>query len=284
MTLSQWRLKYIAELAALYPQCEAEALFYRTADYLWGMDRLHYSLDKDAGLPPEESEKISRIFERLSVGEPLQYITGEQVFFGRRFAVDPRVLIPRGETEELVALLLSGDDKGSLKLLDIGTGSGAIAVTLATERPGWQVKGMDISPGALDVAGENARRLDAAVDFVEADILDENRWAELGVYDIIVSNPPYVRESEKKTMHANVLEHEPQDALFVPDGDPLVFYRTIARFAGIGLAPGGKLYFEINEALGRETADMLAELGFRDVKIHQDINGRDRMAEARKND
>lgn len=284
MTLSQWHRKYIADLATLYPRCESESLFYRTVDYLWGMDRLHYSLDKDAGLPPEESEKISRIFERLSVGEPLQYITGEQVFFGRRFAVDPRVLIPRGETEELVALLLSGDDKGSLKLLDIGTGSGAIAVTLATERPGWQVKGMDISPGALDVAGENARRLDAAVDFVEADILDENRWAELGVYDIIVSNPPYVRESEKKTMHANVLEHEPQGALFVPDGDPLVFYRTIARFAKIGLAPGGKLYFEINEALGRETADMLAELGFRNVKIHQDINGRDRMAEARKND
>lgn len=283
MTLSQWRRKYI-DLSPLYSQCEAEGLFYRTADYLWGLDRLHYSLEKDRMLPPEESEKISRIFRELSAGEPLQYITGEQVFFGRRFAVDTRVLIPRGETEELVAFVLSAHGKEPLRLLDVGTGSGAIAVTLAAERPGWQVTAVDISPDALEVARNNAKDLGVAVDFIQTDILDESRWSGLGTYQAIVSNPPYVRESEKKAMHTNVLDHEPPGALFVPDADPLVFYRAIARFAKGALVPGGKLYFEINEALGLETAALLEGLGFEAVKIYQDINGRDRMAEARKND
>lgn len=284
MTLSQWRRKYIADLAFLYSQCEAESLFYRTVDFLWGMDRLHYSLDKDNELPPEESGKISRIFGELSAGRPLQYITGVQTFFGRDFSVDMRVLIPRGETEELAALLLSAHDKEPLSLLDVGTGSGAIAITLAAERPGWQVTAVDISPDALTVAGNNAKKLGASVDFVQADILDESRWGELGAYEVIVSNPPYVRESEKKAMHTNVLDHEPPGALFVPDADPLVFYRAIARFAKGALAPGGKLYFEINEALGPETTVLLEGLGFEEIKIHRDINGRDRMAEARKND
>ncbi len=284
MTFSQWRRKYIADLALLYSQCEAEGLFYRTVDSLWGMDRLHYSLNKDKELSAEESGKISRIFGELSAGRPLQYITGVQTFFGRDFSVDMRVLIPRGETEELAALLLSAHGKEPLRLLDIGTGSGAIAVTLAAERPGWQVTAMDISPDALEVARNNAKNLGAPVDFVQADILDESRWGELNVYEVIVSNPPYVRESEKKAMHTNVLNHEPPGALFVPDADPLVFYRTIARFAKGALAPGGKLYFEINEALGQETTALLEGLGFEEVKIHRDINGRDRMAEARKND
>lgn len=284
MTLSQWHRKYIEDLAFLYPRCEAEGLFYRTVDYLWGLDRLHYSLEKDRTLSPEESEKISWIFGELSTGRPLQYITGVQPFFGRDFSVDPRVLIPRGETEELAALLLSTYGKEPLRLLDIGTGSGAIAVTLAAERPGWQVTAMDISPDALEVAATNAKKLDAAVNFIQADILDENRWGELGTYQVIVSNPPYVRESEKKAMHTNVLDHEPPGALFVPDADPLVFYRAIARFAKGALVPGGRLYFEINEALGQETAALLEGLGFEEVKIHRDINGRDRMAEAQKND
>lgn len=284
MTLSQWHRKYIADLASLYPQCEAEGLFYRTVEYLWGLNRLHYSLQKDRILSPEESEKILWIFRELSDGRPLQYITGVQPFFGRDFLVDPRVLIPRGETEELVALLLSAHGKEPLRLLDIGTGSGAIAVTLAAERPGWQVTAVDISPDALEVAATNAKNLGVAVNFVQADILDESRWVEQGVYQVIVSNPPYVRESEKKAMHTNVLDHEPPGALFVPDADPLVFYRAIARFAKGALASGGRLYFEINEALGQETTALLEGLGFEEVKIHRDINGRDRMAEAQKND
>lgn len=282
MTLSQWHRKYIEDLALLYSQCEAEGLFYRTVDYLWGLDRLHYSLDKDRVLSPEETENISRIFGELSSGRPLQYITGVQTFFGRDFSVDPRVLIPRGETEELVALVLSDYAGEPLRLLDIGTGSGAIAVTLGAERPGWQVTAADISPDALEVAATNAKTLDAAVNFIQADILDERRWVELGVYEVIVSNPPYVRESEKKAMHTNVLDHEPPGALFVPDADPLVFYRAIARFAKGALVTGGKLYFEINEALGQETAALLEGSGFEEVKIYQDINGRDRMAGARK--
>lgn len=280
MTLAEWRKAYIERLSGLYPAREAEALFFHALQHALGIDRLHYTLQSAHELSQEQAERVEFVCRALQQGKPLQYITGEQVFYSRRFAVDGRVLIPRGETEELVALVLAENTFPSCRVLDIGTGSGAIAVTLAAERRGWQVEGWDISPDALDVARANAGSLGAQVSFRQADILDESTWPQSAPYDIVVSNPPYVLECERTSMHVNVLHHEPAGALFVPDDDPLLFYRAIARFARRNLVPGGRLYFEINRAFGGGTAQLLEEEGYSAVKVLQDINGCDRMVRA----
>lgn len=281
MNLSAWRKAYIEHLAQLYPAGEAEALFFRALQYALGIDRLHYTLQREYEPDAPQAESLRRICHDLRQGRPLQYITGEQWFYSRCFAVDARVLIPRGETEELVARILSENGPEASRVLDIGTGSGAIAVTLALERPQWEVAGWDISEEALQVAGGNARRLGARVDFRRADILDPQVGENApGPYDIVVSNPPYVLQSEREQMHVNVWRHEPSTALFVPDDDPLVFYRAIARFARGSLAAGGRLYFEINRAFGRQTAELLAREGYRAIEVWNDINGRQRMVRA----
>lgn len=283
MTPAQWRKEFISKLDGLYPACEAEGLFFRAAEHFLGLSRLRYSLEKDGDLPAEDSGRLAEVLERLGEGLPLQYLTGVQTFYGRDFAVDGRVLIPRGETEELVRWVLDrvpGED--GKRVLDVGTGSGAIAVSLAAERPRWSVSALDVSGEALEVARENAGRWAPQVTFIQGDILDEMVWDKLDVYDVMVSNPPYVRDSERAGMHVNVTEHEPSGALFVPDADPLKFYRAIGWCAVEKLTAGGYLFFEINEALGNETAGLLVGLGFSDVRVAKDINGRDRMVSARK--
>lgn len=280
MTLSQWRKEFVASLAGLYPPQEAQALFFRSVEHALGIGRLRYAMEKDRELSGEDSGRLRSIEDELLTGRPLQYIVGEQMFCGRRFSVDARVLIPRGETEELVDRVLRENAMRTARVLDVGTGSGAIAVSLALARPAWKVEALDVSPDALALARENARRLGAEVEFRQADILQEDAWTALGTYDMVVSNPPYVRESERAQMHDNVRRYEPPLALFVPDEDPLRFYRAIGRFALAGLAAGGRLYFEINRAFGRKTAELLTGLGFAEVEVFQDINGCDRMVRA----
>lgn len=246
------------------------------------MSRLDLALDHRKELSASEEKKFEDALLRLLKHEPIQYIIGETEFFGLKFKVNKNVLIPRPETEELVQWILK--DLESLKtqelsILDIGTGSGCIAISLAKKLPNARVSAIDISEGALEIARSNAKMNDVEIDFILQDIL---KSAELpGKYDLIVSNPPYVRELEKKEMHRNVLENEPEMALYVKDLEPLIFYQKITKLAETDLKLGGSLYFEINQYLGKETAEVLTESGFKPFS-GKDIFGNDRMLKGTK--
>ena len=210
----------------------------------------------------------------------MQYIEGRTLFLGREFWVAPGVLIPRPETEELVELMLK-EIPADARILDVGTGSGCIAISLAKELPDTLVTAWDVSPEALSVARANARKLQADVRFVECDVL-ACQVDEVGLYDVIVSNPPYVTEAEKADLEPNVLQWEPSLALFVPDDDPLRFYRRIAVLGRDMLADGGRLYFEINRAYGREMVEMLRAMGYVGVRVEKDLSQNDRFVIAEK--
>ena len=224
----------------------------------------------------DQEALLEDALKRLENGEPLQYVIGSTPFCGLTFKVDSRVLIPRPETAELVDWVAKdAGSKGSL--LDVGTGSGCIAVSLAHRLLGWKVQGWDISEGALEVARENSRLNGTEVEFRKVDILNASADSK---FDVIVSNPPYVMESEKAQMEDTVLEYEPHLALFVQDTDPLLFYKAIAEFGHRTLNTGGKLYFEINPLLVEEMKAMLMGAGYRDVQVRNDIFGKPRMIKA----
>lgn len=227
---------------------------------------------------PELHTRIDVILNRLKRYEPIQYITGETEFFGLPFFVNQSVLIPRPETEELVELILNENKKSGLSLLDIGTGSGAIAVALAKNMDRASVSAWDISHQALDVAVLNSKANSTDISFNRVDVLGD--YPTDKKYDIIVSNPPYVLDSEKEQMEQNVLEHEPHTALFVPDNNALLFYERIADIALNLLTPAGRVYFEVNQAKGAETVIMLEERGFTEVALFQDLSKKDRMIRA----
>ncbi|WP_418698720.1 peptide chain release factor N(5)-glutamine methyltransferase [Bacteroides sp.] len=239
-----------------------------------GQSTVDYYLGKDMILSPKEEKELESILSRLCNSEPIQYIQGTARFLGRTFRVSPGVLIPRPETEELVELMLK-DVSPSSRILDIGTGSGCIAVTLSKELPEAQVTAWDISEEALAIARSNNELLQASVRFALCDILTYQP-APSDRFDVIVSNPPYVMEAEKQDMERNVLDWEPFLALFVPDSDPLRFYRRIGELGLKMLAAGGKLYFEINRAFGEATVAMLRAQGYADACIRKDISGNDR--------
>ena len=236
-----------------------------------------YFLKDDVTLTAEQEALLDNAIERLKKQEPIQYILGYSDFCGLRFKVTQATLIPRPETSELVEWIASeATCNGSI--LDIGTGSGCIAISLAHRLPQSKVTAWDISPDALAVAAENSKANSCAVAFEEVDILAYEPTGEQ--FDIIVSNPPYIKENEKAEMHSNVLDWEPHTALFVPDSDPLLFYRTIAKKGLMLLKPGGKLYFEINRAHGKETMDMLAAFGYTSIELRKDFAENDRMIRA----
>lgn len=227
-------------------------------------------------LTRQQENEVEKIVHRLKKNEPLQYIFGETSFYGLKFNIDKRALIPRPETAELVEWVLNDNKTNvSKSILDIGTGSGCIAVTLAKKLPKSYVSAFDISGDALSLAKENAQCNNVQIDFEQMDIIHPQTISKK--WDIIVSNPPYITEHEKDGMAANVLDYEPHQALFVSNNDPLIFYRSIAVFAKQHLKHSGQLFFEINRSFGKKTVDMLADTGFTQVELKQDISGNDRM-------
>lgn len=269
-----------SRLQPYYTAEEVSALSRIVCCDLLGQAPTDYYLGKDIALSPKKEQELEDILQRLSRFEPLQYIEGRTLFLGREFWVAPGVLIPRPETEELVELMLK-EIPADARILDVGTGSGCIAISLAKELPDALVTAWDVSPEALSVARANARKLQADVRFVECDVL-ACQVDEVGLYDVIVSNPPYVTEAEKADMEPNVLQWEPSLALFVPDDDPLRFYRRIAVLGRDMLVDGGRLYFEINRAYGREMVEMLRTVGYVGVRVEKDLSQNDRFVIAEK--
>jgi release factor glutamine methyltransferase len=258
-----------------YPPEESENLVNWLLEHHLGLRRVDMMNFLD---PKHLPQPLLEDFEKLKIGEPIQYILGKGPFYGREFLVNEHTLIPRNETEELVHLILHQNPQPGLKILDIGTGTGCIPITLDLELKDATIYGLDVSEKALEVARKNGERLHSNVKFMQADILQE--MPELPILDILVSNPPYVPEAEKAQMHRNVRDFEPELALFVPDQDPLIFYSVIAQKAKKLLKSGGRLYFEIHERFGTEVAALLQNLGYQEVKIHQDLNGKERMISA----
>lgn len=262
----------------LYDERESKSLYYNILIKILDCDMTTLLMKGDDLMTPEKESWFREIIDRLKAGEPIQYILGDCYFHGNRFFVSPDVLIPRPETEELVDWILKEDAFHSL--LDIGTGSGCIAISLKKERSSAEIYAMDISEKALSIAKKNALLNDAPIHFIHDSILSPRTSNQ--TYDIIVSNPPYILQKEKAAMHKNVLEHEPHLALFVDDEEPLLFYKKIAEYGIHHLTEQGLLFFEINALLGKETKEMVEEYGYHDVVIKTDINGKERMIRCRK--
>lgn len=277
---SLWR-----SLLGLYDGREAQAVVRMVLEERFGLSLAGIVCGAAESLAQGQKDELRAIMRRLRAGEPVQYVLGSAWFCGRRFRVGPGVLIPRPETGRLCDIVVQSSKSKAQspkpRVLDIGTGSGCIAITLALDMPNARVAAVDISPGALDIARENARELHADVKFACGNVLSPSFAGSCGdVFDIIVSNPPYVAESERQSMSPNVLGHEPREALFVPDDDPLLFYRAIGRFALGHLEPGGSLYFEINPRFAAGLEAMLAGLGFAGIEIMSDDFGKRRFAKA----
>ena len=265
-------------ISHLYPEKEADSLAYLVLEHVTQFSRVKILTNKNTILSEKEHQKIHFIVERLKKEEPLQYILGETFFYDLPFYVNEHTLIPRPETEELVEWALSGSRKTNCSVLDIGTGSGCIAVTLAKKMNKADVYAWDISEGALEVASENARLNGVSVHFLVHDIFQPVE--DNPVFDVIVSNPPYVTESEKVDMEVNVLDFEPHVALFVADDKALLFYERIADIALVMLNDRGELYFEINREKGSEICNMLRDKGFESVELKKDISGNERIVRA----
>ena len=265
-------------LQDIYPPEEVKALSMLICCDMLGLDALDIYMGKDIILSECKQRELENIIFRLQKNEPIQYIRGVAEFCGRNFKVASGVLIPRPETAELVSLIVK-ENPDARCLLDIGTGSGCIAISLSKSLPGARVDAWDISEEALAIARKNNEELDAQVTFCRQDVFSADGM-QSGSYDIIVSNPPYVTETEKREMEANVLDWEPELALFVPDEDPLRFYRRIAELGRELLRPDGKLYFEINQAYGQDMIRMIEMNQYRDVRVIKDIFGKDRILTA----
>jgi len=269
------------QLSSLYPESEAGSLTKHLFCHVLQLKTHELLTRKDKQLSATEKERVAEIVNRLLDNEPLQYVLGETPFYGLSFKVTPQVLIPRPETEELVEWIIECErGKTSLRILDVGTGSGCIAVSLSKFLPSATVYGLDISEEALTISAENADRNAVTVNWMQADILKDLPAAVPSDLDILVSNPPYVTDREKEQMHANVVDYEPHLALFVPDERALLFYERIAEVGKEKLRPGGSLFFEINARFGQETVEMLRSKGYNTVELRKDIAGKDRMIRA----
>lgn len=302
-------------LTPLYSPSEVKAIISLLLEEVCGLSRVDVIIHPEIVLPAEQGAILDGFADKLATGMPVQQVLGYEYFMGKKFDVTPDVLIPRPETAELVNWIVEDNQghftdndnkdivcgsKQSINILDIGTGSGCIAISLASLINNPKVSAIDLSTGALKIAEQNAKKLEISnVKFYQLDILEnKNKSFQQAVdnvvdknghvqqstavdkFDVIVSNPPYITEKEKAEMSDNVLNHEPHLALFVPDDDPLLFYRAIAEFGLINLKAGGKVYFEINSAFGNETKTLLTKLGYSNVELRQDADGRDRMIKA----
>ena len=281
MQLKSLKIFFQNGLLGYYPKEEINTFFYRICEQHLDYKRIDVSLKSETLISPKTFEYFETIISRLLTYEPIQYILGTTSFFGLEFKVDSNVLIPRPETEELVAWILKQTDSSqSLKILDIGTGSGCIAISLVKHLPNVEIYALDVSPKALEIAEFNAQQNAVKLNMIKANVLD---WKPTDLsFDLIVSNPPYVREIEKERMAPNVLEHEPHLALFVENDNPLVFYRAIVELGKQTLKKQGQLYFEINEYLGKETQALFSSDTFEDVQLKSYIFGKHRMICAQK--
>ncbi len=264
-------------LAGVADPQEVQAMIRVICEDVFNYDPVDVALRQESELPDFAPQRVADIVARLQRHEPLQYILGTARFHGHRFKVTPAVLIPRPETEQLVDLIIEENQGSDLRVLDMGTGSGCIAIALARALKFARVDALDVSRDALAVARDNAASLKVKVRFFESDMLAPQPAA---TYDIIVSNPPYITWSERELMERNVKDHEPAQALFVPDNDPLLFYKAIASYAKRSLEKGGRLYLEINQRFGAEVKRLLEDCGFDEVRIIVDSFGKDRFAVA----
>lgn len=277
--LQQYALQ---ELKDTYNEHEIKYLCSHLFSKMLHCTNIEIHLKKHELLDKRFVDNFVEVVAELKKGKPVQYVLGETEFLGLDFHLNSNTLIPRPETEELVMWMVKSGLQAGNRVLDVGTGSGCIVVVLGKMVPGLELFGVDISSEAICQAGVNARENEVEVTFHERNILDYEKW-EWGSFDAIVSNPPYVRVSEKVLMHERVLGYEPHRALFVTDEDPLVFYRVIAEFGLSHLKPGGLLFFEINEAFGQEMVDLLSGMGYQEVELRKDIHERDRMIKAKLN-
>ncbi|WP_297887150.1 peptide chain release factor N(5)-glutamine methyltransferase [uncultured Capnocytophaga sp.] len=281
MTFAELKVLIHNRLQLLYPKSEINSFYFILLQHYANCSTADVLADENTLLLDNITQSIQQAITELQTAKPIQYILGETEFFSNRFFVDENVLIPRPETEELVDWVLHTypDKTLPLHILDIGTGSGCIAVSLAKALPEAQVTAIDVSPKAIAVAQRNAKRNGTKIEFLQCDILQTKTLPQK--YDVIISNPPYVRELEKSEMHNNVLSYEPHLALFVPNEHPLLFYEQIATLAQQYLTPKGTLFFEINQYLATEMQEMLTKKNFTQITIRQDLSGNDRMLCAR---
>lgn len=279
MLLKTYKTTFLQELSSLYDEKEIESFFFIVLEHYHHMKRINLALNPDIAIDATQLDYWNSIVVELKKQKPIQYIIGTTEFFGLSFLVDQNTLIPRPETEELVEWILESTkykiQSTKLKILDIGTGSGCIAISLAKNLPLAQVTAIDVSEKALEKAQKNALFNAVEVNFMFKDILETSDLNEQ--YDVIVSNPPYIRNLEKNEIKSNVLDYEPHLALFVTDNDPLLFYRKIAQLAMKNLSKNGQLFFEINQYLGNETVDLLQKMGFQNIVLKKDVYGNDRM-------
>lgn len=264
-------------LNKIYSKEETEAVTLLVLNDITGYNKAKIKAFPETTLKKNEIEKLQVALERLATGEPVQYILGHTNFYGLDFKVNASVLIPRSETEELVQWIIETTGDKRANIIDIGTGSGCIPVTLKHNLPQSKLCAIDISEAALATARDNALLNDTEVEFLLADILKYNELHFAEKFDVVVSNPPYVTETDKLQMHNNVTGFEPHTALFVPEQDPLIFYNVIADFALQHIKPNGQLFFEINESYGAEMIELLESKGFTDIELRKDMSGRDRM-------
>ena len=279
MLLKQFRIHFFESLKGIHDENEVESFFFILTEYLHNLKRIDLALNPSFEISEVEVQKWESIISELKTEKPIQYIIGETWFYDSKFYVNEHTLIPRPETEELVDWIFAtekkNDKKEKLTILDIGTGTGCIPISLKKNLPQAEVSAIDVSEEALKVAQRNALENKVEINFILQNILETEDLKQQ--FDIIVSNPPYVRNMEKQEIKKNVLAFEPHLALFVEDNDALLFYRKIAQLALKSLTPNGLLFFEINQYLGKETVELLENLGFKNIELKKDIYGNDRM-------
>ncbi|RIA10022.1 release factor glutamine methyltransferase [Flavobacteriaceae bacterium MAR_2010_72] len=284
MTLKELQNQFHKDLDAIYGKQEVRSFLSLLLEHYLGLKPIDLVLKSETSIFKSEEIKFTNILERLKHEEPIQYIIGETEFYGLKLKVNPSTLIPRPETEELADwIIYNYKNQENISILDIGTGSGCIAVTLANYLPNAKVYALDVSKEALEIARLNAELNKVEIEFIEASILNA-KLSKLGIcntaFDVIVSNPPYVRKQESSEIKSNVLNHEPHLALFVKNDDPLVFYKAICNFAVHNLKPQGSLYFEINQYLRVDTKQLLSQFEFENIELRKDMFGKDRMLKA----
>lgn len=282
MILKEAKLLFGNEINYVYDFSEVKNVTELVLEHVTGFSRIQQIRKTESVLTEEQIVKLSKISERLKQKEPVQYVLGEAWFAGMKFKVNKNVLIPRPETEELVDWVIADCrlQIADLKIIDIGTGSGCIPVSIKKKLQLASVSAVDVCSEAIYTATENAIALESDIEFILLDFLDENKWDKLGEYDVIVSNPPYIRQSEKESMMERVINHEPHLALFIPDNDALIFYRKLADFSKTHLKTSGALYVEINEVFGNDVLKLLQSKGFNKTELKKDMQGKERMIKA----